>query len=103
MRTNSPTAERSISSSIVSCAATGSCSNARDRPRRRAESSNLLFVPTVERGLSEPPYQDAESLNMPPDVQSSAVAGPLDLTVSGTAAVRIPASRNLLLEFIKTV
>jgi hypothetical protein len=62
-----------------------------------------LFVPTVERGLSEPPYQDAESLNMPPDVQSSAVAGPLDLTVSGTAAVRIPASRNLLLEFIKTV
>ena len=56
----------------------GRCSNARDRPRRRAESSNLLFVPTVERGLSEPPYQDAESLNMPPDVQSSAVAGPLD-------------------------
>jgi hypothetical protein len=25
------------------------------------------------------------------------------ITVSGTAAVRIPASRNLLLEFIKTV
>jgi len=56
----------------------GRCSNARDRPRRRAESSNLLLVPTVQRGLSEPPYQDAESLNMPPDVQSSAVAGPLD-------------------------
>ena len=47
-------------------------------PVAALSSSNLLLVPTVQRGLSEPPYQDAKSLNMPPDVQSSAVAGPLD-------------------------
>jgi hypothetical protein len=64
----------------------------------------LLLVPTVQRGLSEPPYQDAESLNMPPDVHfKAALLRDHSITVSGTAAVRIPASRNLLLEFIKTV